>query len=560
MPHDRLFLDALERDLKREKMGLEATTVARGEPSLSFTYDHKRTLYEQFLKLPSSGDGEGADEEDELRSAVASPTVASFGNRGLSGIGSKPISVESPADIMSRRLQAAAGPSGFKQEDVDGPIASTSHHGSQAARNKHIFLNMFSIFEGSPTYKQRRKKAGSTAGAKAQVLGTSSSSGPELAKRRSTLISEAVVSRRNSMLTLNADPAGSSHPSHYGSEHPASRPQSSQQHIIQQLPSYGLSMNPTVERSINDNSQPSHGDLKDEYAHMHPSLQTPVHPSLQHHDAITMNSGATTKAFMCPLLICRRLFRSADQLKKHMSVHSTSALIRAGSAGGLRFPCNRPGCQKVFSRADTLNLHKQSCAGWDTRPSSASEQMDQLDEESGDMDIGYIQEVEVPVDSKFEDEPPTPAGGYNSVSPPSHGANLHRIPPDLNLSHLQHSRHIIQSQEGGSGAPQFAVMPTSAETSPYVETPEASSAHWTSHSLVNGYHFQHPHLNHYPSHPNIGAIASPPGSAHSHSSVGGRSVFMQQQAQGNLHPTRFQSPEFGLYSKPQHLVLVVSST
>jgi hypothetical protein len=30
VPHDRLFLDALERDLKREKMGLESTTVITG--------------------------------------------------------------------------------------------------------------------------------------------------------------------------------------------------------------------------------------------------------------------------------------------------------------------------------------------------------------------------------------------------------------------------------------------------------------------------------------------------------------------------------------------------
>jgi len=30
VPHDRLFLDALERDLKREKAGLEPTTVVTG--------------------------------------------------------------------------------------------------------------------------------------------------------------------------------------------------------------------------------------------------------------------------------------------------------------------------------------------------------------------------------------------------------------------------------------------------------------------------------------------------------------------------------------------------
>ncbi|KAM0286253.1 hypothetical protein ACHAQH_000981 [Verticillium albo-atrum] len=50
VPHDRLFLDALERDLKREKMGQEATTVAVSEPAMSFQYDSSQSLYEQLTK------------------------------------------------------------------------------------------------------------------------------------------------------------------------------------------------------------------------------------------------------------------------------------------------------------------------------------------------------------------------------------------------------------------------------------------------------------------------------------------------------------------------------
>ncbi|KAF4121302.1 hypothetical protein GMORB2_2264 [Geosmithia morbida] len=50
VPHDRLFLDALERDLKREKMGQDATTVAVSEPALSFQYDSSQSLYEQLTK------------------------------------------------------------------------------------------------------------------------------------------------------------------------------------------------------------------------------------------------------------------------------------------------------------------------------------------------------------------------------------------------------------------------------------------------------------------------------------------------------------------------------
>ncbi|KAL0076181.1 STE like transcription factor-domain-containing protein, partial [Phycomyces blakesleeanus] len=39
VPHDRLFLDALERDLKREKMGTEVTSIAVTEPATSLSLD-----------------------------------------------------------------------------------------------------------------------------------------------------------------------------------------------------------------------------------------------------------------------------------------------------------------------------------------------------------------------------------------------------------------------------------------------------------------------------------------------------------------------------------------
>lgn len=50
VPHDRLFLDALERDLKREKMNQEATTQAVAEPALSFEFDSSQSLFEQLTK------------------------------------------------------------------------------------------------------------------------------------------------------------------------------------------------------------------------------------------------------------------------------------------------------------------------------------------------------------------------------------------------------------------------------------------------------------------------------------------------------------------------------
>ena len=54
VPHDRLFLDALERDLKREKIGQDATTVAVAEPAVSFEFDSSQSLFEQLTKANSS--------------------------------------------------------------------------------------------------------------------------------------------------------------------------------------------------------------------------------------------------------------------------------------------------------------------------------------------------------------------------------------------------------------------------------------------------------------------------------------------------------------------------
>ncbi|KAJ7437620.1 STE like transcription factor-domain-containing protein, partial [Mycena galericulata] len=43
VPYDRLFLDALERDLERERMGQESTAQVMGKPALFFVHDGKKS-------------------------------------------------------------------------------------------------------------------------------------------------------------------------------------------------------------------------------------------------------------------------------------------------------------------------------------------------------------------------------------------------------------------------------------------------------------------------------------------------------------------------------------
>ncbi|XXG96548.1 hypothetical protein Hte_002832 [Hypoxylon texense] len=75
VPHDRLFLDALERDLKREKMGQEATTVAVSEPAMSFQYDSSQSLYEQLTKSQQANSSSFSAQQISFSQSQASSPV-----------------------------------------------------------------------------------------------------------------------------------------------------------------------------------------------------------------------------------------------------------------------------------------------------------------------------------------------------------------------------------------------------------------------------------------------------------------------------------------------------
>jgi transcription factor STE12 len=74
VPHDRLFLDALERDLKREKMGQEATTMAVNEPALSFEFDSSQSLFEQLTKAQQANTSSFSAQQPSFSQAQSQST------------------------------------------------------------------------------------------------------------------------------------------------------------------------------------------------------------------------------------------------------------------------------------------------------------------------------------------------------------------------------------------------------------------------------------------------------------------------------------------------------
>ncbi|KAI8096680.1 STE like transcription factor-domain-containing protein [Halteromyces radiatus] len=122
VPHDRLFLDALERDLKREKLGTEATSLAVAHPAIAITLDTTQAMFDEFRKnLLSDLDLHAClNGEHRVRKTTCSRLSSS------------------PPSVKSHR--------------------HTNMNSSPIVNNTSTVFGHFSLFEGSPTYKQRRRR------------------------------------------------------------------------------------------------------------------------------------------------------------------------------------------------------------------------------------------------------------------------------------------------------------------------------------------------------------------------------------------------------------------
>ena len=116
VPHDRLFLDAMERDLKREQSGAEPTSQAVSEPALSCTLETVRDLVERLSRRT-------------IEMNTITETLQSFTPDGVA-----PLSKQLPLNTTP----SASSPTQAQLVPDGGSLASAALGGLVASKNEAL--------------------------------------------------------------------------------------------------------------------------------------------------------------------------------------------------------------------------------------------------------------------------------------------------------------------------------------------------------------------------------------------------------------------------------------
>ncbi|KAI0127718.1 STE like transcription factor [Xylariales sp. AK1849] len=510
VPHDRLFLDALERDLKREKMQQEATTMAVSEPALSFQYDSSQSLYEQLTKAQQANSSsfnaqqvsfpqsqapspvmramdsmpppqmipqtmaplsDGLEAMVQYQQMAMAPAMApamppqvqqvvkrepeyarvqynqngvpisqgahqrhasmpaygleyspapSFVSSHYEDYSNRGISFE-PITPPQQAMHMGAEPAYIANEETGLYTAIPDHLGGVNGLNGMIQLppsnlagpqfsrgyganNVYSVIEGSPTYKQRRRR--SSIPPSMSVIAAATAQAQAATHRPSDL-------RRSVSASVGPVPEDDGESSPPGLSYSNSQmSMASQQHReMLGMSRQGTPLS-TVEGSpaLNpmalqhqDYIQMGHDDMNGDAMSERRAMQQHGGPNVvrRARSATVMELGPyPQKSHSCPIPTCGRLFKRLEHLKRHVRTHTQER------------PYICPYCSKAFSRSDNLAQHKRTHDRGDGAEGGFPLSGEEEEEYSGEDHLGSLEEAS-----------PNSEGGY---IPSSLNSAVHR--------------------------------------------------------------------------------------------------------------------------------------
>ncbi|EXJ80418.1 transcription factor STE12 [Capronia coronata CBS 617.96] len=506
VPHDRLFLDALERDLKREKMNQEATTKAVAEPALSFEFDSSQSLFEQLTKAqqassssfatangtipysqPASPVLRAADSmpppqmvpppmprsQEQQQSVYTSMAMSNpiqttsmpreqdysqiaYDRNGVAydraqlRHASMPAYMEySPApsfvsshfeDYSTRGLSyepitppqhampVGTEPAYIANEDTGlysaipemqpmqayNPMASlppSTMAGPTYASAPRAFPpgNVYSVIEGSPTYKARRRRSSIpssimnavAANAVAQVTHGMKTHVPQRPSDLRRSMSSSVLP-----IAEGDESAGQSPP---GLAHSYASSLINRDHLTDvsrhSTPLHGLEEDAAHSFSMDHGGDPMAGyggdDMQVHSLQASPAvrLERPG-PVRRARSATMMELGVPYKSHSCPIPSCGRLFKRLEHLKRHVRTHTQER------------PYVCPYCNKAFSRSDNLAQHRRTHESQQDGQPAHMNSEEELDNDENDF--GSMEELSSP----DEVTRPTSVSGMVAMSMP----------------------------------------------------------------------------------------------------------------------------------------------